>query len=80
MMNGDSINPAHDMLLFDCHELIERKRYMQCVLTVAQAYEVFFNHFLHVQVLYRAFARGGDDDQGELRGVSGTGYAMSKLN
>ncbi len=54
-INGDTINPAHQMLLFDCHELMRRKQYMQCVLSTAQAYEVFFNHFLHVQLLYRAF-------------------------
>jgi hypothetical protein len=61
-INGDSINAAHEMLLFECHEFIESKRYMQCVLTVAQAYEVFFNHFLYEQLLYRAFAKEDDHD------------------
>ena len=44
-INNDSVNAAHQMLLTACYTLIERKQYMQCVLSVAQAYEVFFSHF-----------------------------------
>ena len=44
-INNDAINAAHEMLLSGCFALIERKEYMQCVLSVAQAYEVFFSHF-----------------------------------
>lgn len=61
-VNGDSINPAHQMLLFDCYGFIQDKQYMQCVLSVAQACEVFFSHFLHVQLLYRAFAADNGHD------------------
>lgn len=61
-INSDRINPAHQMLLFDCYGLIQGKQYMQCVLSVAQAYEIFFSHFLHVQLLYRAFAADGGHD------------------
>ncbi len=60
-ITSDRINPAHQALLFDCRELLARKQYMQCVLVVAQSYEVFFSHFMHVQVLYRAFAREDDE-------------------
>jgi hypothetical protein len=58
-INGDVINAAHEMLLFGCHEFIERKQYMQCVLKVAHAYEVFFSHFLYVQLAYRPYAAEG---------------------
>ncbi|MBI3200843.1 MAG: hypothetical protein HYZ29_04800 [Myxococcales bacterium] len=59
---GDLINPAHEMLLLDCRPLFDRKHYMQCVLGIAQAYEVFFDHFLHVQLVYRPLGTGGDLD------------------
>ena len=61
-INNDSVNAAHEMLLLACYALIERKQYMQCVLSVAQAYEVFFSHFLHVQLIYRAFAKDNSHD------------------
>lgn len=59
---GDLINTAHQMLLFDCRPLFDSKRYMQTVLGIAQAYEIFFDHFLHVQLVYRSFVADGRDD------------------
>ena len=61
-INGDSVNSAHEMLVFDCHELLEAKHYMSCVLTLAQAFEVFFGLFLRVRFLYRPFAIGDHRD------------------
>jgi hypothetical protein len=34
---GDSVNSAHEMLIFDCYELIERKHYMNCILSLASS-------------------------------------------
>jgi len=65
-INNDAINAAHEMLLFGCFAFIERKEYMQCVLSVAQAYEVFFSHFMHVQLIYRAYAHEGSHDLSRL--------------
>lgn len=64
-INGDSVNSAHEMLIFDCQELLQLKHYMNCILTLAQAYEVFFSLFLTVELLYKPFAEdpGGDPDQ-----------------
>jgi hypothetical protein len=59
---GDRVNNAHETLLFDCDELVERKHYMACILNLAQAYEVFFSLFFRVELLYRPFA--ADPDQG----------------
>jgi hypothetical protein len=56
-VTGDLINPAHEMLLYECRSFLDRKRFMQCVLGVSQAYEVFFNHFMYVELLYRPAAR-----------------------
>lgn len=59
---SDSVNNPHEMLIFDCHELLERKHYMNCILTLAQAYEVFFSLFLRVELLYKPFARDIEKD------------------
>lgn len=50
---GDLINPTHELLLLDCRQLLEDKRYGDVILTAAKAHEVFFSHFLHVQLLWR---------------------------
>jgi hypothetical protein len=52
---SDSVNPPHEMLIFDCHELVERKHYMNCILSLTQAYEVFFSLFFRVELLYKPF-------------------------
>jgi hypothetical protein len=49
------------MLIFDCYELLERKHYMNALLSLAQAYEVFFSLFFRVELLYKPF--GADPDQ-----------------
>lgn len=58
---GDSVNSPHEMLIFDCYELLEQKHYMNCILTLAQSYEVFFSLFFRVELLYKPF--GADPDQ-----------------
>lgn len=58
---GDSVNERHEMLIYDCHELLERKHYMNCVLNLALAYGTFFSLFLRVELLYKPFA--ADPDQ-----------------
>lgn len=67
---GDSVNSAHEMLIFDCHELIERKHYMNCILTLAQAYEVFFNLFFRVELLYKPFGSDPDQEMADLNSLS----------
>jgi hypothetical protein len=73
-INGDSINAAYQMLLFESHDFIQMKRYMQCVLTVAQAYELFFNHFLYEQLLYRTFAIDRERDLPQLNRLTSLLY------
>jgi hypothetical protein len=65
-IGNDSANAAHEMLLYACFAFIERKEYMQCALSVAEAYEVFFRHFLYVQLVYRPFAIDGSHRLPEL--------------
>jgi hypothetical protein len=59
-INGDSVNSVHMMLVFDCYDLLQGKHYMNCILTLAQAHEVFFALFLRVELLYKPFAADPD--------------------
>jgi hypothetical protein len=67
---GDSVNSAHEMLVFDCYELLERKHYMNAVLSLAQAYEVFFSLFFRVELLYRPFGADPDKERADLDQLS----------
>jgi hypothetical protein len=67
---GDSVNGPHEMLIFDCYELLERKHYMNCLLSLAQAYEVFFSLFFRVEFLYKPFGANPDHDIAQLNVVS----------
>lgn len=67
---GDSVNEPHEMLLFDCRELLERKHYMNAVLSIAQAYEVFFSLFFRVELLYKPFGADPDKKLSELNRMS----------
>jgi len=64
-ITGDSVNSAHEMLIFDCYELKKEKRYCYCVLNLAQAFEVFFSLYLRVLLLCRPFAWHEREDTGE---------------
>jgi hypothetical protein len=57
IINGDLVNPPHELLLYDCADLIARKRYAYAVLNAAQSFEVFFSLFLRVELGYKPFAR-----------------------
>lgn len=67
---GDSVNSAHEMLIFDCYDLLERKHYMNCILSLALAYEVFFSLFFRVELLYKPFATDPDQDLADLNRLS----------
>jgi len=54
-VSGDMINPAYEMIIFDCDELLEKKQFMYCALNLAQAFEVFFGHYLRVGLIYKPF-------------------------
>ena len=61
-LNGDSVNERHESLIFDCRDLLARKRYMNCILNICQAYEMFFRLYLRVRLLYVPF--GSNSDRG----------------
>lgn len=59
---GDAVNTAHEMLIDDCYELLDRKHYINCIFCLTQAYEVFFSLFLRVELLYKPFAANSAQD------------------
>ncbi|HWP56373.1 MAG TPA: hypothetical protein VNL14_00635 [Candidatus Acidoferrales bacterium] len=67
---GDAINSPHEMLIFDCYELVERKHYMNCILSLAQAYEVFFSLFFRVELLYKPFGADPEQEPADLNRLS----------
>ena len=57
---GDIINPAYELFIFGADEPFRAKRYMLCVTTLAQAWEMFFATSIFSNYLYRPFfANGG---------------------
>jgi hypothetical protein len=74
----DSINCAHEMFIMDCYELLELKHYMNCILSLAQAYEVFFSLFFRVELLYKPF--GADPDLVKLKQLSEELHEKMKKN
>lgn len=54
-INCDVVNPAYKFFIFDAYEHFERKRYMPCIASLAQAWEVFFSMFAAANYLYRPF-------------------------
>lgn len=73
---GDTVNSPHEMLVYDCYELIEQKRYMNTILTLAQAYEMFFNLFFQIELLYKPF--GAERDRAKYTRLSGMLYEKLK--
>ena len=59
---GDIVNPAFELLIYDCYKLIEEKRYSYCILNLAQSWEMFFALYLRVEILYKPYAREGETD------------------
>src|SRR5829696_499651 len=54
---GDAIEPAYELLLLDAEEHMRAKQYMLCVMSLAQAWEMFFATFAYSHYLYRPFHR-----------------------
>ena len=69
-LNGDSVNERHEAIIYSCHDLLEAKRYMNCILNVCQAYEMFFSLYLRVKLLYVPF--GANSNRGSK--------ALAKMN
>ena len=65
-LNGDSADERHETILFDCYDLLKSKRYMNCILNVCQAYEMFFGLYLRVELIYKPFFHSSDEETASL--------------
>ena len=54
---GDAIAPAYELLIFDAEKHMLAKHYMLSVMSLAQAWEMFFATFVYSNYLYRPFYR-----------------------
>lgn len=77
-ITNDRINVPHEALLFDCADLLADKRYMQCVLSTAQSYEMFFSQYFRVQGLYRPHALLQEPDPRRLEALASKLYEFLK--
>ena len=65
-VNGDSVNERHEAIILDWYDLLRTKRYMNCILNVCQAYEMFFSLYLRVSLLYVPFGPNVVQDSNAL--------------
>lgn len=79
-INGDIINPSHELLLLECKFFIANKRYMQCVLNSAQAIESFLSLIFAIEILYRPFHKNQNHDLEEFNRISALLYNKVKKN
>lgn len=75
---GDSINNPHEMLIWESYDLMNQKRYMHCILTLTQAYEVFFNLYFRAELLYKPFGAEAGQDLADFNRLSDMLYNKMK--
>lgn len=73
---GDLVNPAFETLLLDSQDFLREKRYMQAVLSATTAYELFFSHFLRVELVYRPARRDQVTPRDDIAWLSSTVAAL----
>lgn len=76
-ISGDEASAAYAMLIGDCYDLKQEKKYAYCILNLAQSFEAFFSLYLRVELLYKPFARS-DAETDELNRVSQVLYDKIK--
>lgn len=54
-INCDIVNPAYQFFIFDSYRHFDQKRYMLCIASLAQAWEIFFSTFAAANYIYRPF-------------------------
>lgn len=53
---GDIVNPPYELLILDCTQLIEERKYAYCILNLTQSFEMFFALFLRVEIVFKPYA------------------------
>ena len=57
-INGDSIGEAYEYLIYDVYLMKNQKRYMYCILNLAQAIESFLFYAIKVKLLFLPYQEG----------------------
>ena len=52
-INGDLINPAFELKLFEINNLLKDKNYSTCILNLCQSVEIFIKTFFNVELIYK---------------------------
>lgn len=79
-IGGDTINPRHQLLLYDCNRLFKEKRYTACVLYAAQACEVFCALYFRIKFGYLPYSRESKGNSLQYLPVSKLNALMNLLN
>jgi len=77
-INFDLINSAFEMMILYSYELIERKKYMACILNLTQSLEIFFNTFLCAELIYKLIKRDADFEEDVLNSIMEKFYSSIK--
>lgn len=77
-INGDTVNERHETIIFDCHDLLNGKRYMNCIPNICQAYEMFFGLYLRVNLVYVPFGSGRSKGDASLDKVNDLFLSLSE--
>lgn len=73
---GDLINPSHELLVLDACDLLRQKRYSDAVLKATTAYELFFGHYLKVELAYRPSTRDRTSDRDTIDWLNSTAQLL----
>ena len=66
-IHGDTLNPAYDLFLTAASEHFHAKRYMLCVASLAQAWELFLSAFIYLNYLYHPYSANTWDAHERVR-------------
>jgi hypothetical protein len=77
-INGDRVQAKHLSIFFDCYTLRKEKRYSACILLMSQSLEVFFYHYLTVELVYRPFWRQSKQGKWDVEQINRVGDQLQK--
>jgi len=79
-INYDTVSEAYQYLILDVYELKEQKRYMYCILNLAQAMESFLSYSIRVKLLWQPFKDRVIEGVDEFNSISNQFHNTSKTD
>lgn len=65
-IGNDTINEKYELFIFDCDELIKKKKYMHCIVSLCQACEAFFMKGIIIKLLFQPLRNDIFGKKGEI--------------